>query len=219
MAREVQLLSPGPASGLRKLSCSQTILEPGESSESHTYPTHEAVYYVVDGRGVFTRVVEDAKWAYIVQPDSIIWLPPGLPHNFRNTGDSPLRYIGFLAPVEDAMPRYSLRYKIVDPRRVNPEPEMGRVMAMALCKSDVNSAVINSVETVGVYPGGYSPWHVSAYTEEVFYFLSGCGTLAMGEKKIAVRAGSVIAVPPSIWHNLTNTSGDFLTHVTCNVAL
>ena len=65
----------------------------------HT-PFHEHDYeheiYIIAGQGEVT----EGKRVVDLQPGSVVFLPPGLPHQFRNTGDELLRFI-CLIPVRE----------------------------------------------------------------------------------------------------------------------
>lgn len=59
------------------------------------------------------------------------------------------------------------------------------------------------------------PRHAHHVIEEMFYILSGEGTLRHGGEEFPIRAGDFIAAPPdpSLPHQIVNTSGDVLTYM------
>ncbi len=73
---------------------------------------------------------------------------------------------------------------------------------------------------VSVYevPPGKSayPYHYHYQSEEVFYIISGTGTLRLPDKEVTVKAGDILAFPPTEQgaHKLTNTSStDMLVYI------
>ena len=69
---------------------------PGEGLDSHDHPVQEEVYYVLEGKGT-VWYGEDKKETPI-EPGLAIWIPRGVEHAVRNTGDEQLRIAFFLAP-------------------------------------------------------------------------------------------------------------------------
>jgi mannose-6-phosphate isomerase-like protein (cupin superfamily) len=58
-----------------------------------------------------------------------------------------------------------------------------------------------------VDPGKSSLWH-RLKSSEVYYFLSGRGTMKVGDESVAVEAGSVVYVPPGAIQSLVNEGSD-----------
>lgn len=88
----------------REVDCLQTIefvhhsiVPPGEihAPEAHLHPDAEEVFYVVAGNGQF-RLGDDA---FAVGPGDFVYVPPGLLHELRNTGDTDLEFVDFSARV------------------------------------------------------------------------------------------------------------------------
>jgi uncharacterized cupin superfamily protein len=59
------------------------------------------------------------------------------------------------------------------------------------------------------------PYHAHHVIEEMFYILSGEGTLRHGDEEFPIRAGDFIASPPdpSLPHQIVNTSEDVLAYI------
>lgn len=86
---ESSALLPHGTEGLRRLSCHQYRLAPGESTEYFDYSDREAVYTVSSGFLVphVKLPRTEYEWQYAVDASNAIWLPADRPHRFRNTGD------------------------------------------------------------------------------------------------------------------------------------
>jgi uncharacterized cupin superfamily protein len=115
------------------------------------------------------------------------WVPLDSPHPFRAEGAA-----GPLEPPE------------IDPTR----PRPGNVVALAEVggtfggRSRALGQAAGSVKAglnhVTLGPGETgAPLHCHALEEELFYVLEGTGTLTLGEAEHALRAGDVVARPPS----------------------
>ncbi|MHC4264910.1 MAG: cupin domain-containing protein [Planctomycetota bacterium] len=63
-------------------------LQPGGRTPLHTHP-HEHEVFIVEGNGVF--VCEGSEYEF--GPEHVIFAPPLSQHQFRNTGDSVLRFL------------------------------------------------------------------------------------------------------------------------------
>lgn len=62
------------------------------------------------------------------------------------------------------------------------------------------------------------PYHYHMGREEIFYIISGCGTLETPEGEKPVRAGDVVICPagPEGAHRLVNTSPEKLVYLDCD---
>lgn len=71
-------------------------IQPGETIGAETHPDHDQVLYFVDGSG---EAVLDGK-SSPVGPGDFVFVHAGVHHDFRNTGDTPLRLATAYAPPE-----------------------------------------------------------------------------------------------------------------------
>lgn len=69
-------------------------LQPGGHTPLHTHP-HEHEVFIVEGRGIFVCENQEHEFG----PENVIFVPGGLEHCFKNTGDSVLRFL-CLIPAE-----------------------------------------------------------------------------------------------------------------------
>lgn len=82
---------------LSRLSCRTFRVALDESSPSMTMPDVENVYTISAGFAVahVKLAGTDYEWQYALDASSCIWIPPGIPHRFRNIGDTPLQMLNF----------------------------------------------------------------------------------------------------------------------------
>jgi mannose-6-phosphate isomerase-like protein (cupin superfamily) len=52
--------------------------------------------------------------------------------------------------------------------------------------------------------GGQVPWH-NQEQEEVYFVLEGNGEICLGEERQAISSGQAVWIPPTVFHQLTNT--------------
>ncbi len=67
---------------------------------------------------------------------------------------------------------------------------------------------------VTIYPGGEVPAHAHGQ-EEVYFIISGHGTMELGGEQTPVKAGSYVAIRPGQEHCLRNTAEEDLVMVFC----
>ncbi len=73
-------------------------VEPGGNTPKHTHP-YEHENYILEGRGE----VLIGEQVYELKPGYVILVPPGVLHQYRNTGDTLLRFLCSV-PVEKLRP-------------------------------------------------------------------------------------------------------------------
>lgn len=79
----------GSEHGVTSLFVSELIMDEGASIPLHTHPTEEA-FLVTDGR--LTMQVGDET--LIARADSVVRIPPGVPHALRNEASEAVRALG-----------------------------------------------------------------------------------------------------------------------------
>ncbi len=62
--------------------------------------------------------------------------------------------------------------------------------------------------------GGQVPWH-SQDQEEVYVVLDGAGEMCLGSERTTLRAGQAVAIPPGVFHQITNVGTEPLRLVYC----
>jgi len=62
--------------------------------------------------------------------------------------------------------------------------------------------------------GGQVPWH-NQEQEEVYFILEGEGEMCLGEERQEVRSGQCVYIPPTVFHQLTNTGSTPMVMLYC----
>ena len=52
--------------------------------------------------------------------------------------------------------------------------------------------------------GGQVPWH-NQEQEEIYFIVEGTGEMCLGEERRAISTGQAAYIPPTVFHQLTNT--------------
>jgi len=52
--------------------------------------------------------------------------------------------------------------------------------------------------------GGQVPWH-NQEQEEIYFIVEGTGEMCLGDERITVSKGQAAYIPPTVYHQLTNT--------------
>ena len=69
-------------------------LDPGQEQKVHAHEGADKIYFVVEGTGTFQIGSEERQHG----PDTVVLAPSGVPHGVRNTGDTQLMLLVFMAP-------------------------------------------------------------------------------------------------------------------------
>lgn len=75
--------------------------EAGAHVESHSHKVQEQIYHVLAGQGVL--VVDGER--RLVGPEDVTFIPPGVVHEFSNTGIDPLVFLVITSPPTDEEPQ------------------------------------------------------------------------------------------------------------------
>lgn len=62
--------------------------------------------------------------------------------------------------------------------------------------------------------GGQVPWH-NQEQEEIYFIVSGTGEMCLGEERQTLTAGQAAFIPPTVFHQLTNTGDTPLIMIYC----
>ena len=62
--------------------------------------------------------------------------------------------------------------------------------------------------------GGQVPWH-NQEQEEVYFIVEGTGEMCLGGEKQTVTSGQAVAIPPKVYHQLTNIGKSVLFFLYC----
>lgn len=78
----------GPEDRAPSFSMRQFHVEPGGYTPKHTH-AHEHEVFVLEGNGV----VLEGEIEHPLRPGTVVLVPPKQPHQFRNTGTGPLKFL------------------------------------------------------------------------------------------------------------------------------
>lgn len=70
---------------------------PNAYVQEHVHKVQEQVYYVLEGEGVLTL----GKERHLMRAHDYVYVPPGIPHSFTNTGLSGLVFLVVTTPADD----------------------------------------------------------------------------------------------------------------------
>mgnify|MGYP005861613113 CR=1 FL=1 len=62
--------------------------------------------------------------------------------------------------------------------------------------------------------GGQVPWH-NQEQEEIYFVVEGAGEMCLGEERRTLTSGQAVYIPPTVFHQLTNTGDTPLTMIYC----
>lgn len=62
--------------------------------------------------------------------------------------------------------------------------------------------------------GGQVPWH-NQQQEEIYFIIEGEGEMCLGDERRQVSSGQTIYIPPTVFHQLTNTGPTPMTMLYC----
>jgi len=78
----------GPDDGAPSFSMRQFEVAPGGYTPKHAH-AHEHEVFVLEGSGV----VLEGEREHALSPGTVVFVPPGQEHQFRNTGSGPLKFL------------------------------------------------------------------------------------------------------------------------------
>lgn len=65
--------------------------------QEHTHKVQEQIYYVLEGEGILTVAAD----RHLMKPHDYVYVPPGIPHSFHNTGLDGLVFLVITTPASD----------------------------------------------------------------------------------------------------------------------
>lgn len=86
--------------GSRFFDYRMSCYEPGAYVESHVHKVQEQIYHVISGEGILTVDGE----ARLVRANDVTHIPPGVVHEFHNTGVETLVFLVITSPPTDEEP-------------------------------------------------------------------------------------------------------------------
>ena len=82
---------------LSRLRCGRLTIGLGERGAEAVCPEQESVYVISAGFAIahVKLAGTEYEWQYALDASSCFWVPPGIPHSFRNIGDTLLHLVQF----------------------------------------------------------------------------------------------------------------------------
>ncbi len=91
---EIRELLAHRNSCIQNQSLAEATLPPGAVTTRHYHPLAEEIYYILRGEAL----MEISGETRVVGPGDAIAIPPTAPHQIRNTGSVPLKFLCCCAP-------------------------------------------------------------------------------------------------------------------------
>jgi mannose-6-phosphate isomerase-like protein (cupin superfamily) len=82
------------SSPVRGFSVAEALVEPGQETAAHVHHESQEIYYILEGRGTMMLGGE----ALVVSAGNAVFIPPGTPHNIKNTRAGALRILCICCP-------------------------------------------------------------------------------------------------------------------------
>jgi quercetin dioxygenase-like cupin family protein len=77
-----------------RMFCDVYGLEPGQEQKVHAHDGADKIYVVLEGSGTFRIGAEEQQ----LGPETVVLAPSGVEHGVRNTAETPLMLLVFMAP-------------------------------------------------------------------------------------------------------------------------
>ena len=180
----------------------QTTTEPGEIGHFHCQMTE--VYCFTRGRG---SMFLNGVWKPI-RPGDLAIIPPGCVHNTEASEDG-LDFLVWTQPAFNSADSFDVFEW--PPRCENAAATPGFIHAPA--RHDTPGARISEIwesddfaVCSAALPAGFAiPTHAHTASEEFYFILSGEGIISLAGSESPVRAGTLVAIPVGVRHNIAAT--------------
>jgi len=84
-------------SGTQRLDFRISRYAPNAYVQEHKHKIQEQIYYVLEGEGLLTL----GGKKHLMRPHDYVYVPPGVPHSFTNTGTAGLVFLVVTTPADD----------------------------------------------------------------------------------------------------------------------
>lgn len=185
-------------------SLAHVTMNPGDSSLLHKHRKTKEGYFILQGVGV----LHFGKKGYDIQRGDFISIPVGTPHRLKNLGSKALEHLVVSVPPFDAADVQVVRDR-TESRGIE---RLNRNKEIVEASDGASVQELNSLEerqrtgvglAVGTLPAGKaSREHYHKETDEVYYVVSGRGSVVLDGKKYGVKKGTVVLVPKGVTHHL-----------------
>ena len=208
--KEYELITPEEIPA-KRVDVRLLIIEPGITYKPKEF-AGEAFYYFLAGNGILMWNRDNINLPYLIDNDTVGWIPGSHAHHFENTGEGPMRCLAVTCKTDET---YHMR-----------DGSLGKLDAL----SPVTRKVADSSYSSGVsgarriQGGGYQVFapgkaqSIHWHDEEVIYLVRGQGKLISGGKEHELKAGSAAHNPHNIRHRLINTGHDMFGYIVLEFA-
>jgi quercetin dioxygenase-like cupin family protein len=211
----------------------ETRYETGEEGpDLHEHRAHADAFYVLEGELEF-RLGPGGARRVRAEAGTLVLVPAGVVHAFRNESGAPARFLNIHAPSKgfaeslrvrrDELPYDPAQFDTFDPPAGGGR-DVSTVVVRRRGEGDVitigTSSAFFTVETsdgdgtfslteTSLEPGFPGPVpHVHERLLDSFYVLEGTLTLRLGEETREAPPGSFVFIPPETVHTFSNPTGE-----------
>jgi quercetin dioxygenase-like cupin family protein len=193
----------GPDAGADKFTMFGLTLQKGGSTPNHGHPWEEGLL-VLEGSGE----IRDESGTRPLREGDAICTPPGVTHQYVNTGDGALEILCVMplgderhAQMPSKLPLKLVHYTDV-PEEPVADPEVKGIHIRILVGPD-DGAKNFVMRRFRVEPGGHTPLHTHAWEHEVFV-LSGKGEIMTPEGPRPLKPGDAVFAEAGMEHQFRN---------------
>ncbi len=205
----------GPASGLDSAFVIHTRLAPRAAPLGSISLPVDHSYLVLAGQAN----VEVGNERFVVQPETLVLLPAGVPHRIWNASASPVKVLEVVSPTPSR--ELGGLFRAAVPRRVAGAAGMVRVapplgdLAGGTGHASLNERILasratgspNMLERLNeMLPGGgRTQPHIHPF-DQVYFVRKGEMAVTYGMKSYVAKADTLVVLPEGVVHNNLNTS-------------
>ena len=186
-------------------------IEPGYALKTERF-SGEAFYYFLAGNGILTWHHDSTDLSYLIDNDTVGWIPGLHAHSFENTGEGPMRCLAVTCKTQGT-------YKMRDGNFQKLNLVTPTIRKIADCSYGFHLDGAHRILGGGYQvfsPGKAQNDH--SHEEEVIYLVRGKGKLITGGNEYELEAGSAALTPRNIKHRLINTGHDLFGYIVLEFA-
>lgn len=193
---------------LDRLSLAHVSMNVGNTSLWHQHAKMTEVYVVLKGEGILYA----GNTAQRVRKASHHVLPPGTPHKLQNTGISELEHLVIAIPPFDpkdveVLTQDTSTRSIPTPFTF-PSPPITALDGATLYEltPDEDEAKLKLSVAMGYLPRKrIAAAHHHNQSDEIYFILSGNGSVYVGNRRYTIKKGSLVYVPKTVVHALESS--------------
>jgi mannose-6-phosphate isomerase-like protein (cupin superfamily) len=210
----------GPGNGLDSAYLVVSRVPPhGEGPPLHTHAVDQ-LYYVLSGQ----MNVQLGTDTFVVNPDTLVFIPAGTPHHNWNSGSVPEVHVEIIVP---APPMDGIS-KPAQPRKIANAASLIRPLALNELKGSVelpgfatqwlarreNGSSHLALNIGEVQPGSGGPGlHIHA-VDQIYFVIRGTMKLQLGLKQYEAKANTFVIIPAGTVHRQWNEGPGVEKHLT-----